>query len=168
SPICFEDVDDLVQKFCFPWDSSEKTREKWERYIDEHQKKIRTVAIAKCNGEIIGYGSLLLESEYPLFLDVPEINDVWIHENHRGMGYGTALIKWLEALAKEQGYKEVGIGVGLYADYGPAQKLYFKLGYVPDGYGITYKCKKTVPGTSYPLNDDIILWLKKPLERGSS
>lgn len=58
---------------------------------------------------------------------------------------------------------DVGIGAGLYADYGTAQKLYVKLGYVPDGNGITYKCKKTVPGTLYPLDDDLILWLRKPL-----
>ncbi|MGA8165582.1 MAG: GNAT family N-acetyltransferase [Waddliaceae bacterium] len=161
--ICFQDIDGLVENFCFPWDTPEKTQEKWKQYFEEHQKKIRTVAVAKLYDEIVGYGSLLYTSEYPLFADVPEISDVWIHEKHRGMGLGTAVIQWFEALAKERGYKEVGIGVGLYTDYGAAQKLYVKLGYVPDGNGITYQCKKTNPGTPYPLDDDLILWLKKPL-----
>jgi hypothetical protein len=44
-----------------------------------------------------------------------------------------ALIKWLENLASQEGYNEIGIGVGLYRDYGPAQQLYFQLGYIPDG-----------------------------------
>jgi len=30
----------------------------------------------------------------------------------------------------------VGIGVGLYADYGTAQRMYARRGYVPDGHGL--------------------------------
>jgi GNAT superfamily N-acetyltransferase len=166
--VCFQDVDELVENFCFPWDTPEKTEAKWKRYFEEHQKEIRTVAVVKSSNEIVGYGSLLYKSEYPLFAEVPEINDVWIHENHRGAGLGTALIQWLEVLAKNKGYKEIGIGVGLYSDYGAAQKLYVKLGYVPDGNGITYQYKKTNPGTPYLLDDDLNLWLKKSLEPTSS
>jgi hypothetical protein len=33
----------------------------------------------------------------------------------------------------------VGLGVELCADYGPAQMLYIKKGYIPDGNGVTYK-----------------------------
>ena len=32
-----------------------------------------------------------------------------------------------------------GIGFGLYADYGAAQRLYVKRGYVPDGHGAYYR-----------------------------
>jgi len=84
------------------------------------QHLIRTAAIIKHNDEIVGYGSLLYISEYPLFEGAPEINDVWIHENHLGVGLGTSLIQWFEVLAKDKGYKEIGIGVGLYADYAVA------------------------------------------------
>jgi GNAT superfamily N-acetyltransferase len=161
--ICYQDIEDLVKNFTFPWDTPEKTREKWGQYFDGHQKKSRTVAIVKFHNKIAGYGSLIYQSECPFFVNIPEIGDVWIDESHRGMGCGTALIQWLEAHAKKLGYNEIGIGVGLYADYGNAQKLYVKLGYTPDGNGVTYQCKKTVPGNSYPLDDDLILWLKKPL-----
>jgi len=58
-------------------------------------------------------------------------------------------------------YKQIGIGVGLYKDYGCAQKLYVHLGYVPDGYGVTYKYQPVVPGNSYPVDDDLVIWLKK-------
>jgi hypothetical protein len=34
-------------------------------------------------------------------------------------------------------HTQIGIEVGLYLDYEAAQKLYFQLGYVPDGQGIT-------------------------------
>jgi hypothetical protein len=115
------------------------------------------------NQEILGYGSLLCHSEYPHFLNIPEISDVWIYEQHWGKGLGTWLITWFEDEARKKGYAEIGIGVGLYADYGRAQKLYFHLGYVPDGHGITYKCQTVTPGESYPVDDDLILWLKKSL-----
>ena len=69
----------------------------------------------------------------------------------------------IENLAIEEGYHQIGIGVGLYRDYGPAQKLYFQLGYIPDGNGITYKGLMTTPGQTYPLDDDLLLWLVKPL-----
>lgn len=45
----------------------------------------------------------------------------------------------------------------------PAQKLYFDLGYSPNGTGITYKGEVSIPGQSYPLDDDLILWLVKDL-----
>jgi hypothetical protein len=35
------------------------------------------------------------------------------------------------------------------------------------GYGITYKGQSTVPGHSYPLDDDLILWLMKTLPKAT-
>lgn len=162
-PMNAEDIKVLVQDYCFPWSTPEEITKRWQKYYDEQQNGIRTVAVLVKKDEILGYGSLLLQSEYPYFLHIPEISDVWIHEKHRKRGLGKTLIAWLELLAQKQGYSQIGIGVGLYADYGPAQQLYFKLGFIPDGHGITYKCKPTTPGESYPLDDDLILWLKKPL-----
>ena len=52
---------------------------------------------------------------------------------------------------------------GLYRDYGPAQQLYFQLGYIPEGNGITYKGQPTVAGQAYLLDDDLLLWMVKPL-----
>ena len=157
------DIEQLARDFCFPWSSIEATRVLWKKYYEEQQEKIRTVAVVEGNNEILGYGSLLRRSEYPLFANIPEINNVWIDDESRGLGWGTKLITYLEDLAHKEGYKQVGIGVGLYADYGPAQKLYFHLGYSPDGHGITYKCQPTKPGEKYPLDDELILWLVKSL-----
>lgn len=57
----------------------------------------------------------------------------------------------------------VGIGVGLYADYGAAQRLYTSLGYAPDGRGVTYHGSLVKPGTEYLVDDHLILWLTKRL-----
>lgn len=157
------DINVIAIDHCPPWSTVQEIKKKWDEYYKEQQSAIRTIGIIEQGSEIVGYGSLLLQSQYPYFSGIPEIHDVWIYKEHRERGFGSRLISWLEALAKEKGYKEIGIGVGLYADYGSAQRLYVRLGYLPDGRGITYKYQPTVPGEPYPLDDDLILWLKKHL-----
>lgn len=161
------DISTLVNRYSFPWSTPEKTTALWNTYYEEQESGIRTVVVVEKNRDILGYGSFLRKSEYPFFLssNIPEINAVWIDEEHRGKGLGTALIKWIENLAVEEGYDKIGIGVGLYRDYGPAQQLYFQLGYIPDRNGTTYKGQPTVPGQTYPLDDDLILWLMKRLDK---
>lgn len=164
-PVNATDISKIVDRYSFPWSTPEKTQQIWDQYYQEQQEGTRTVAILEKNNEIIGYGSLLRKSECPFFisLSIPEVNAIWIDENHRKQGYATSLIKWIEDLAANEGYIQIGIGVGLYRDYGPAQRLYFKLGYIPEGNGITYKGQPAVPGNAYPLDDDLILWLVKRL-----
>lgn len=159
------DIEALVNAFCFPWSTIQATAEKWTRYWSENQEGIRTVYVLEKEKQIIGYASLLYASEYPNFKNagIPEINDVWIAEEWRNKGFGTMLIRYIEDSAHKMGFEQIGIGVGLYSDYGPAQKLYFHLGYSPDGCGVTYKYRCVVPGESYPLDDELILWLKKDL-----
>ena len=160
------DIPKIVRRYSFPWSTPEKTQILWDAYYQEQEDKVRTVAVIEKDGEILGYGSLLRKPECPFFAqrNIPEINAIWIDEDYRRKGLGTALIKWIENLASQEDYKEIGIGVGLYRDYGPAQQLYFQLGYTPEGNGITYKGEATVAGQYfYPLDDDLLLWLVKPL-----
>lgn len=162
-PMCATDIDIIAVNHCSPWSTMQEIKGKWQKYYREQQEGIRTVGVVEQEQKILGYGSLFLKSEYPHFYNMPEINDLWIFEEYRGKGVGRRLIGWFEELAREKGYQQIGIGVGLYADYGSAQKLYFHLGYSPDGYGVTYKYQPTVPGESYPLDDELILWLRKDL-----
>jgi len=149
----------------FPWSNRKETVAKWDRHLNEQQKGIRVACILEKQSKILGYGSLALHSEYPPFKKggIPEIHDVWIFEEQRKKGFGSMLIRHLEQLAKGKGHRKIGIGVGLYSDYGQAQKLYFKLGYCPDGEGISYQCAPVVPGEKYPVDDDLVLWLFKQI-----
>jgi GNAT superfamily N-acetyltransferase len=159
-----QDIEALGDLY-FPWSTREETVAKWSNYLDEQQKGARIACIVEQQGKIVGYGNLLRSSEYPHFKQnrIPEINDVWVYEESRKKGLATALIAHLEQLAKQESYTAIGIGVGLYRDYGSAQKLYFRLGFAPDGYGITYKHAPVVAGEKYPVDDDLILWLTKHL-----
>lgn len=163
-PLQDGDIQTLGDLF-FPWSTRDKTLEKWTRYLSEQEQGIRTAWVIEYQGEIAGYGSLIRDSEYVPFkeLGIPEINDVWIYEQFRKRGFGAFLIEYLEKFAKSQGHRRIGIGVGLYRDYGQAQRLYFDLGYKPDGRGVTYKCETVIPGESYPVDDDLVLWLVKDL-----
>jgi hypothetical protein len=83
------------------------------------------------------------------------------------MGVGSQLLDLAE---KEAATKSgaVGIGVGLYTGedggYGAAQRLYVKRGYIPDGKGVTYNYQPTIPGNSYRLDDELVLWFTKKLK----
>lgn len=160
-----KDLEPLVKTFTFPWSNSEATWTKWTKYFEEQGTNIRTVYLVQNENEFIGYASLLRYSAYPNFCNaaIPEIHDVWISEKWRQQGFGKQLVQHIERIAQEEGYSQIGLGVGLYRDYGAAQKLYFTLGYKPDGNGITYQSEIVVPGESYPVDDDLNLWLTKKL-----
>jgi GNAT superfamily N-acetyltransferase len=162
-PMCYDDIEKVAQGRCPPWTTSGELRTTWENYYQEQQANMRTVAILEHSSLILGWGSLLRSSQNPRFKGFPEISSLWIDEAHQGCGLGKKIILWLEDLARSEGYHQIGIGTGLNHYYGPAQKLYIRLGYVPDGHGITYKSVRVIPGEKYPVDDDLILWLTKPL-----
>ena len=60
---------------------------------------------------------------------------------------------------------KAGITVGLFDAYGPAQRLYAKRGYIPDGRGICQGRRPLTQGETITLDHDIILWLTKDLTR---
>jgi hypothetical protein len=58
----------------------------------------------------------------------------------------------------------MGIGVGLHRAFGAAQRLYIRLGYIPDGNGITYDRLQIAPGEFRPVDDDLCLIMVKELK----
>ncbi|MFI4936170.1 MAG: GNAT family N-acetyltransferase [Caulobacterales bacterium] len=137
----------------------------WPRYLAEHQSGERTVLMVEDGAAIVGYGSLVWVSQYPPFAaeQIPEIQDMVVAESRRGRGHGRAMIAAFEALAVGKGCNALGIGFGLYADYGAAQHLYVSQGFVPDGRGLTYDNQPVAPGSSVRVDDDLVLWLTKRL-----
>jgi hypothetical protein len=57
----------------------------------------------------------------------------------------------------------VGIGVGMDADYGAAQRLYVLRGYIPDGKGLTYKNRFVRYGEQVTVDDGLVLHFTKRL-----
>ncbi|UGX87160.1 GNAT family N-acetyltransferase [Phyllobacterium meliloti] len=144
------------------WNTDQKL---WDQYLAEQHKEERIILLAIQELQVVGYVTLAWLSAYDPFRedDIPEINNLVVAQQARGGGIATLLIAKLEQLARDTGKTKVGIGVGLYADYGPAQKLYFKLGYTPDGNGITYDGKPVIAGEHYCVDDELILWMTKAI-----
>lgn len=42
--------------------------------------------------------------------------------------------------------------------------VYVNPGYIPDGKGVRYNYQPTIPGNSYPLDDDLVLMCMKKLK----
>jgi GNAT superfamily N-acetyltransferase len=139
--------------------------EKWNRYWTEHSGGLRVSMVAAIGNRLAAYGSLVWRSQYPPFAEagIPEIQDMVTDQAWRKRGLATSLIAAFEDLARGAGCPVIGIGVGLYADYGPAQKLYVRLGYRPDGRGLTYDNAPVTPGETIRVDDDLVLWLTKVL-----
>lgn len=133
----------------------------------EESGEHRAVLIATHLGIDVGLCVINFTPLYPLFrkLHIPEIQDLNIHPDARGIGAGTALVTAAENLARSRGYTDIGIGVGLTADYGPAQRLYVKLGYIPDGTGISIadQAAPLRPGDIRAIDDDVCLYMVKCL-----
>lgn len=139
-----------------------------EYYITqyEHQREgRRIIVVAWLDRDIAGYCVLNWEPKYAFFskMGVPEIQDLIVHPDFRRRGIAARLIDYCEALARERGLEYMGIGVGLHRTFGPAQRLYIRLGYLPDGHGVTYDRQQIASGEFRPVDDDLCLMMVKDL-----
>ena len=94
---------------------------------------------------------------------ISEIMDLNVLPAFRKQVVGSKLLDVAEEMASTK-TGQVGIGVGLYGDYGSAQRLYVKHGYVPDGRGVTYNYQPITPGNKVALDDELVLWFVKRLK----
>ncbi|WP_409342665.1 GNAT family N-acetyltransferase [Paenibacillus sp. MBLB4367] len=136
----------------------------FENCLFENEQHKRYTLLGYVNGQFAGALHIRYESHYPPFSEqrIPEINDLNVLPKYRKQGVATRLIEESERIVAEQ-YDTIGIGFGLFKDYGNAQRLYGKLGYIPDGNGIYYNNQPVVPGSMVRVDDDLVLYLTKKL-----
>ena len=113
----------------------------------------------------MGCCHLLFNSDYPFFRDnrIPEINNLNVFPEYRRKKIASTIFDELEAIVSTLS-RYIGLGVGLYKDYGNAQRMYTSRGYVMDGNGMTYKNVQVEPGKSVMVDDDLIIYLIKDLK----
>ncbi|MEC0238451.1 GNAT family N-acetyltransferase [Paenibacillus dokdonensis] len=137
----------------------------YERYIGEQNNGERVTLIAEADGQFAGYVNVIWKSYYPAFREesIPEVNDFNVLLKYRRLGIGSKLMDRAEEIISERS-SVAGIGVGVFSDYGNAQVLYVKRGYVPDGKGIHNGQCYVAYGENVVINDDIVLYLTKNLK----
>lgn len=140
-------------------------REYYERCVERQNLGELLIILARTENVLCGYTLLNWQPKYPYFkkCGLPEIQDLNVLRNFRRRGIGGALIQYCESLARDHGHEEIGIGVGLDFSFGAAQRLYARLGYIPDGTGVTYDRKQVAVGEFRPIDENLCLMMTKKL-----
>jgi len=156
-----QEVDAIAAAFA----SWPKPRSLFERYLALQDEGAREILVAWCEARVSGYVTVVWEPEYPPFREsrIPEIQDFNVLADFRRRGIGARLLDAAEALVATRS-PVVGIGVGLYADYGPAQRLYVKRGYVPDGRGASHGDRIVLAGETVVADDDLVLHFTRRIQ----
>ena len=158
------DVEPIVAAFReIGW--SHKRPALYQRYLSEQDAGRRTVLVALAGGEFAGYLTVDWSPVYPPFRlgGIPEITDFNVLPPFRRRGIGTRLMDEAERRIAERS-PVAGIGFGLTPDYGAAQRMYVKRGYVPDGMGMRSNDRYVRHGDRVTADDGLVIFLTKRLD----
>ena len=134
------------------------------RYFLEQESGEREVLVTEIDGAVAGYVTILPSAKHGPFAEVyPELSDFNVFEPFQNQGIGNLLLEEAEKRVKLISDK-VTLGVGLHSGYGPAQRLYMKRGYIPDGTGVWYQNQPLEMNATIQNNDDLVLYLSKKFE----
>ncbi|MCI4668828.1 MAG: GNAT family N-acetyltransferase [Bacteroidia bacterium] len=136
----------------------------YEHYFDLQEEGKRDIILAEMNQEFAGYLTINWTSQHPPFQSngIPEIVDFNVLKKFQRLGIGTALMDEAERRIKMVS-AYAGIGFGVYQDYGAAQTLYIKRGYLPDGNGIMKDARPIQYGETITIDDGVVFHLTKKL-----
>ena len=131
------------------------------RYFKEQESGEREVLVAEVESAVAGYITILPSAKHGPFAEIyPELSDFNVFELFQNQGIGNLLMEEAEKRVKLVSDK-VTLGVGLHSGYGPAQRLYIKRGYIPDGTGVWYRNQPLEMNATSQNNDDLVLYLVK-------
>lgn len=137
----------------------------FEHCLARQDKGDLIVLIMALDGVDVGYGLLNWVPKYTLYrkLGIAEVQDLNVLQHYRRQGIASRLIACCEDMVRAKGHDQIGIAVSVHGSYGPAQRLYFKLGYEPDGTGVTYDRAPVDFAAFKPVDDQLCLMLIKDL-----
>ena len=133
------------------------------RYFKEQESGEREVLVAEVEGALAGYISILPCAKQGPFAEIyPELSDFNVFEPFQNQGIGNLLLEEAEKRVRFISDK-VTLGVGLHSGYGPAQRLYIKRGYIPDGTGVWYQNHQPAMNAVCEDIGELVLYLSKNL-----
>lgn len=155
-----EDAKTLYDTYLsYGWHPEIKT---YENYYRDQQEGTRLVFVAEFQGKVKGQCTLDLHpTEGPWGgKGFPEISDLTVFFDAHGRGIGSKLLDVAESEAARIS-NMVYLAVGVHSGYGPAQRIYVKRGYIPDGTGVWYQGKILDQYAPCVNDDDLVLFLSK-------
>ena len=133
------------------------------RYFKEQESGEREVLVAEVEGAVAGYITILpCAKQGPFAGMAPELSDFNVFEPFQNQGIGNLLLEEAEKRVRLISDK-VTLGVGLHSGYGPAQRLYIKRGYIPDGTGVWYQNHQPAMNAVCEDIGELVLYLSKNL-----
>ncbi len=133
------------------------------RYFLEQECGEREVLVAEVESALAGYITILPCSKQGPFAEIyPELSDFNVFEPFQNQGIGNLLLEEAEKRVRLISDK-VTLGVGLHSGYGPAQRLYIKRGYIPDGTGVWYQNHQPAMNAVCEDIGELVLYLSKNL-----
>ena len=133
------------------------------RYFKEQECGEREVLVAEVEGALAGYITILpCAKQGPFAGMAPELSDFNVFEPFQNQGIGNLLLEEAEKRVRLIS-DNVTLGVGLHSGYGPAQRLYIKRGYIPDGTGIWYQNHQPAMNAVCEDIGELVLYLSKNL-----
>lgn len=126
-----------------------------------------TTFVARAGEALAGFITIRWQSDYEPFRRerIPFIHHLEVQPEFKRRGIATALMDAAEALIATRS-RRVCICVGLFPAYAPAQRLYVKRGYVPDGRGVCNGHRPIQEGEK--MGHHLLLWLIKELDAQQS
>ena len=155
------DIQELSRGFISQgWPSREEIL---TRYFKEQESGEREVLVAEVEGALAGYITILPCAKQGPFAEIyPELSDFNVFEPFQNQGIGNLLLEEAEKQVRLISDK-VTLGVGLHSGYGPAQRLYIKRGYIPDGTGVWYQNHQPAMNAVCEDIGELVLYLSKNL-----
>ena len=155
------DIQELSRGFISQgWPSREEIL---TRYFKEQESGEREVLVAEVKGASAGYITILPSAKHGPFAEIyPELSDFNVFEPFQNQGIGNLLLEEAEKRVRLISDK-VTLGVGLHSGYGPAQRLYIKRGYIPDGTGVWYQNHQPAMNAVCEDIGELVLYLSKNL-----
>lgn len=156
------DAEEFIKVYrSYGWNNPIET---YNEYYREQQNGLRKVYVAEVNNKVAGHCTLILNTLHGPWanLNQPEVADLRVFDAYQNRGIGDLFLEIIEKEVSKLNDKII-IGVGLHGGYGPAQRLYVKRGYIPDGSGIWYNNKNLAPHAECINDDSLVLYLSKKL-----
>lgn len=142
-----------------------------EQKVEKYTQRLKDVAEGKCvalvaeyKGNVAGYFNVYPNTMCGLYggKGYPELIDLGVLKKYRKHGIGNILMQVAEDVARQYADTAI-IGVGLHRDYGAAQRMYIKRGFIPDGTGVWWHNKPLEPYADFKNDDEAAIYMYKKL-----
>ena len=140
-----------------------KPIEQFQKYYQQQESGEKKIFVAEVDGQVAGYTTLLDNEDEGPFTDVSIIRDFNVLIRYQKQGIGSLIMNTVEHHVSTY-TDRICLGVGMHHDYGSAQRMYVKRGYIPDGSGVWYDDHNLAIGAACRNDDGLILYLMKILD----